>query len=137
MTSLRLFIAAWLAGLLAYAGALALLHGERISAGDLRAVISTSFVAFALCYWLLYLPILHGVRRLVPHRAWWWLLPIAAMLLGIVPTALIAQVKGGSLRAIRTPEALLFHVAFAVAGLVIGAGLARLKRNDRLATPRT
>jgi hypothetical protein len=48
------------------------------------------------------------------------------MLLGIVPTALIARFRGGSLRALLTPEALLFYILLAVVGLVAGVGFTRL-----------
>jgi hypothetical protein len=122
---LRLGIAAWLAGLLAYLAALAVLYGERISPGDLRAVVFYSIIAFAMCYWLVYLPVLRVLQRLLPGRSD-WPFPLVAILLGTVPTTLIAFFLGGSLRALLTPEAILFFVLFGVVGLVIGVGFVRI-----------
>ena len=120
MRFLRLGFAAWLAGLFTYIVALALFYGERISTGDLGAVVFYSLIAFALCYGLVYLPVLRGLRRLTSAPG--WLFPLVAVLLGVVPTALIARFLGGSLRALLTPEALLFYLLFAVVGLVVGFG---------------
>jgi hypothetical protein len=53
MTVAQLGCASWLAGLIAYLAALALLYGEWISSGDFWPVAITSLVAFGLCYWLL------------------------------------------------------------------------------------
>ena len=126
MTVLQLGLAGWLAGLLAYLAALAILYRQGISGGDLRSVALTSLVGFGLCYWLLYLPVLRAVRRSLPHPQRAWVFPLVAMLLGILPTALVARFWGGSLRALRTPEAGLFYVLFGVVGLVIGLGFTRL-----------
>jgi hypothetical protein len=126
MTVLRLGLVAWLAGLLAYVGALALLYGERFSGGDLRSVALSSFVVFSLCYWLLYLPVLRAAQRFLRRRPMPSVFPVLAMLLGILPTALVARFWGGSLRSLLTPEAVLFYVLFAVVGLVIGVGFTRL-----------
>jgi hypothetical protein len=125
MTVTQLGCAGWLAGLLAYLAALALLYGEWISSGDLGSVVVSSLVAFALCYWLLYLPVLRALRRWAPGHV--WIFPATAMLLGILPTALIARFRGGSLRALLTPEALLFYILFAAIGLVVGLGFTRLE----------
>jgi hypothetical protein len=38
----------------------------------------------------------------------------------------VARYWGGSLRALLTPEALLFYILFAVVGLVVGFGFTRL-----------
>lgn len=126
MTVTQLGCVGWLAGLLAYLAALGLLYGEWISSGDLWSVVTTSLIAFGLCYWLLYLPVLRVLRRWLPGPRWVWVFPVVAMLLGILPTALIARFHGGSLRALLTPEALLFYILFAVVGLVVGIGFTRL-----------
>jgi hypothetical protein len=126
MTVVQLGVAGWLAGLLAYLAALALLYGQWISSGDLWAVVVSSLVACSLCYWLLYLPVLRTVRRWLPHPRWVWVFPLIAMLLGVLPTALVARYWGGSLRSLLTPEALLFYILFAVVGLVVGFGFTRL-----------
>jgi H+/Cl- antiporter ClcA len=116
------------AGLLAYPAALALLYGQSISSGDLWPVVVSSLVAFGLCYWLLYLPVLRAVRHWLPRPRWVWVFPLLAMLLGVLPTALVARYWGGSLRAMLSPEALLFYILFAVVGLVVGLGFTRLDR---------
>jgi hypothetical protein len=126
MTTVRLGIIAWLSGLVAYVGALGLLFGEWISRGDLLAAGFWSLVAFAVCYWLLYLPVLKLSRRLLPRWAPGWVYAVIATLLGIVPTALIARFLGGSFRALLTPEAFLYLILFGVLGLVIGIGFTRL-----------
>ena len=126
MTVLQLGAAAWLAGLLAYLSALAILYRQGISGTDLRSVAVSSLVVFGLCYWLLYLPVLRTLRRWLPHRHWVSVFPLVAMLVGILPTALVARFWGGSLRALLTPEAGLFYVLFGVVGLVIGLGFTRL-----------
>ncbi len=126
MTVLQLGIAGWLAGVLAYLGALVILYRQWISGGDLQSVVLSSLVAFAVCYWLLYLPVLRAVRRWFPDPQWAWVFPFVAILLGLLPTALVARFWGGSLRALLTPEALLFLILFGVVGLVIGLGFTRL-----------
>ena len=126
MTVVQLGLSGWLAGLVAYLAALALLYGEWISSGDLWSVVVSSLVAFGLCYWLLYLPVLRAVRHWLSRPRWVWVFPLIAMLLGILPTALVARYWGGSLRAVLTPEALLFYILFAVVGLVVGFGFTRL-----------
>jgi hypothetical protein len=128
MTVVQLGVAGWLAGLLAYLAALALLYRQSISSGDLWPVVVSSLVAFGLCYWLLYLPVLRAVRHWLPRPRWVWVFPLLAMLLGVLPTALVARYWGGSLRAMLTPEALLFYILFAVVGLVVGLGFTRLDR---------
>jgi hypothetical protein len=131
---LGLGIIAWLAGLFAYIGALALVYGQWIG-GDFQFVGFVSLVAFALCYWLLYLPVLRIARRLLPRHPPAWVFALIAILLGIVPTALIARFYGGSLRALVTPEAILFYVLFAVVGLVVGVGFTHLRPDKRIHVP--
>jgi hypothetical protein len=126
MTVTQLGCAGWLAGLIAYHAALALLYGQSISRGDFWPVVINSLVAFGLCYWLLYLPILRAVRRWLPEPRSVWVFPVTGMLLGILPTALLARFWGGSLQALLTPEALLFYILFAVVGLVVGICFTRL-----------
>jgi hypothetical protein len=126
MTIVRLGLLGWLTGLFTYLAALAIVYGEWISRGDLGAVAFGSFVAFALCYWLVYLPVLRTVRRLLPPAAGHWVYPAVAILLGLLPTAMIARFQGGSLRALVTPEGLLFLILFTAVGIVVGLGFTRL-----------
>ena len=127
MTILRLGVFGWLAGLVAYIGALGILYGEwMISSGDFWSVVFSSLIAFWLCYWILYLPILRLARRVAP-RAWApWTYPVIGVLLGVLPTAAIARFWSGSFRGLFTPEALLFLILFTAVGLVVGVGFARL-----------
>jgi hypothetical protein len=126
MTVVQLGLAGWIAGLLAYVGALAVLYRQGISGGDFRAVAFVSLASFGLCYRLVYLPVLRAVGRRLKRSRQVWALPLIAMLLGLIPTGLIARFYGGSLRAVVTPEALLFYILFAVVGLVVGFGFTRL-----------
>jgi hypothetical protein len=126
MTILRLAVFGWLAGLVSYVAALGLLYGEWIGSGDFWAVALSSLIAFALCYWLLYLPILRLVRLVLRHPRWDWVFPVVGMLIGVVPTALIARFHGGSFRQVLTPEAGLFLILFVTVGLVVGYGFTRL-----------
>jgi len=121
-------VLAWLAGLVAYIAALALLYGQWMSRGDFTSIIIASLVAFALCFWLVYLPALRAARRVLGKRPA-FVFPVIAMLLGIIPTALIARVWGGSYASLYTPEAVLFSIMFAAVGLVVGIGFARLPEN--------
>lgn len=127
MTVFGLGILGWLTGLVAYLAALALLYRQSISRGDLGSVVFSSLLAFAICYWLLYLPILGLARRWLPRSWMAWSLPVIGVLLGLLPTALIARFWGGSFRALLTPEALLFMILFTTVGLVVGAGFVHLK----------
>ena len=97
MTTVRLGLKAWLAGLAAYIAALGLFWGEWISYGDLGAVARSSLVAFGLCYWLVYLPVLRVLRRVLPSQTPAWPFVLVAVLIGVLPTALIARYWGGSI----------------------------------------
>jgi hypothetical protein len=101
MTTVLLAVLAWLAGFI------------------------TSLFAFALCFWLVYLPALRVARRVL-RKPPALVFSVIAMLIGIVPTALIAHVWGGSGESLFTPEALLFYIMFAAVGLVVGVGFAHL-----------
>src|SRR6478672_5752250 len=118
MTVLQLALAGWITGIVAYVGALALLYGQGLSRGDAGAVLFSSLIAFVLCYWLLYLPVLRLFRRSLGPRAPAWAFGLVACAIGLVPTALIARFYGGSWRALATPEASLFFIMFAAVGLV-------------------
>jgi hypothetical protein len=127
MTTLRLGLVGWLAGMVAYIGGLGILYQEwHVLSGDFVAVAFTSFFAFWLCYWIVYLPVLRLARRVVPRTWGLWTFPVIGMLLGVVPTAAIARFWGGSFGALLAPEALLFLILFTVVGLVVGVGFAFL-----------
>lgn len=126
MTKLRLWGAAWLVGLLAYAAGLALLYGQTISARDLRAVAVVSAIAFTPCYWLVYLPILRIVRRVAPRPSLGTAGAVVATLLGVAPTLGGAWLRGGSFAAAVGPEPILFAIVFTALGVVLGFGFAAL-----------
>jgi hypothetical protein len=124
----RLWLASWGVGLLSYIGFLALVFRQTISTGDLPSVIVSSLLAYGLAFLLIYLPLLAKLRRLLGgvHPAWSF--PVMAMLLGILPTALIALFWGGSLHALFQSESLLFIAMFAGAGVTLGLGYVRIHR---------
>jgi hypothetical protein len=53
-----------------------------------------------------------------------WAFPVAALGLGVVPTALILLVFGGRARDLASPEASLFYCMFSVVGIVVGSAFA-------------
>jgi hypothetical protein len=133
MRIIAVFFASWAAGLAAYIGALALFYRQSISSGDFSAVLFWSLAAFAPAFFAVYLPALLGMRRLLRGVRPLWPFPLVAVLLGVIPTALIVFVWGGGVRALLSPEASLFHSMFAAAGVVAGCGFALSYRSDRAA----
>jgi len=133
METLRLFIASWVIGLIAYVVCCALFYGQLvpITSGDFRSVALCSVVAFAVAFYLAYLPALLALRRLLHgvHPAWPF--PVLAIALGSLPTAMILAFWGGTLRSLFSSEATLFYSMFATVGLVIGIGFVRMYRNDQ------
>jgi hypothetical protein len=78
---------------------------------------------------LVYLPSLYGLRHLLHGVRPGWPFPLLAVLLGIVPIAVIFSIWGGlSFRVLTSPEASLFYAMFAVVGLVVGFGFTRIHR---------
>jgi hypothetical protein len=75
---LALLIGSWLAGLTVYLGALALFYGQSISRGDLLKAGFWSLLGCALAFFVLYLPVLLGVRRLLRGFRPTWLFPFVA-----------------------------------------------------------
>ena len=122
-------LVAWVAGLVAYFGALLLIYGEPLAwSGDTKAVLFWSAVAFGISFVVFYLPALHGVRRVLGGVAPRWPFPVIAGALGVVPTAAIAFFNGGNLRSLISQEAFLFYIMFAAVGLVVGIGYAVVHR---------
>lgn len=130
---IAIFLTSWAVGLAAYLGSLAVFYRQSISSGDLSAVLFWSLLAFALAFFALYLPVLLGVRRLLRGVRPLWPFPLLAMLLGVVPTALILFFWGGGVRSLLSPEASLFYSMFAAAGVVAGFGFVFIYRHDRTA----
>lgn len=130
MKLIVVFLMSWVVGLAAYVGSLALFYRQPIAGGDLPAVVFGSLLAFGLAFFALYLPVLLGVRRLLRGVRPLWPFPFLAVLLGVVPTALIALFWGGGADSWLTPEASLFYSMFGAAGLVVGLGFAFIHRHD-------
>ena len=119
-------IAAWVAGLCAYLGALGALYHESISRGDLGAVALWSVIAYLVCLAAIYFPVLLGLRRMLGGSRPLWPFPLVAMLSGIAPTAIIVAVYGGRPADLLSHEAVLFYAMFGAVGLVLGLGVPRL-----------
>lgn len=131
--TLRLFIASWVIGLAAYVVSCALFYGQRIpiTSGDFRSVAFCSVIAFAVAFYLVYLPAFLALRRLLRgvHPAWPF--PVLAILLGVLPTAMILFFWGGTLRSLFSSEATLFYTMFVSVGFMSGIGFTRIYRNDQ------
>src|SRR5687768_10894762 len=68
VASIALFLVSWAAGVGTYIAALYVFFGQRMELtsprnGDFRFVVISSFVAFALLFGGVYLPLLFGLRR--------------------------------------------------------------------------
>ena len=131
MKTLQLFAASWLIGLAAYVVSCALIYGQRvpITSGDFRTVAFFSLVAFAVTFYLVYLPVLLALRRLLHGLHPAWPFPVLAILLGVLPTAMILSLWGGTLRSLLSAEATLFLAMFAAVGLTLGIGFVLVHRN--------
>ena len=121
---------AWGVGLVAYVGSLVLFYRQSISSGDLSAVLFWSLLAFAPAFFAMYLPVLLGVRRLLRGVRPLWPFPLLAVLLGIVPTALILFFWGGDVQSLFSPEGTLLYSMFAAVGVVVGFGFAFIYRHN-------
>lgn len=126
--TLFLFIISWFLGLLSYVAGCAVIYRQPIplTSGDFRFVLFWSLAAFALSFVLLYLPALFTLRRLLHGVRPVWPFPIVAIVLGVVPTALIFIIWGGGIRSLISPEASLFHCMFVAVGLIVGFGYAHI-----------
>jgi len=127
------FLASWMAGLVAYIGSLALFYGQSISSGDITAVLFSSLLAFAVTFLVLYLPALFAMRRWLRGVRPLWPFPLLAVLLGVVPTVLIVVFWGGGVRSLASPEASLFYSMFGAVGVVVGFGYTFIYRHERAA----
>lgn len=122
MRLLLLYIASWIAGVIAYVGSLALFWHETISAGDLRAVLFWSAFASGAAVLLVYLPVMLALQKRMGSRAGIVTYALASVMLGVIPVPLIVGVFGGNLNSLVSPEAVLFYCMFAAFGIVFGAG---------------
>ena len=117
VASIALFLVSWAAGVGTYIAALHVFFGQRMELtsprnGDFRFVVISSFVAFALLFGGVYLPLLFGLRRWLRGVRPIWPFPVLAMLLGVVPTAAILAFLGRRYPRCSIPgeRAILLHV---------------------------
>jgi len=121
---------AWVVGVATYFAALSLMYDERPSwSGDTRAVLVWSALAFGALFFVLYVPVLQAIRRLLHGVRPLWPFPLAAGVLGVVPTAFVAFLNGGDVRSLLSHEAFLFYLMFAAVGIVVGVGFVVVNRN--------
>jgi hypothetical protein len=133
ITRIALGGVAWVSGVLAYISALGIIWHQSIYAGELIGIGELSLIAWVIAYALVYLPILLRFDRSLSQPHQFWVLPLVALPLGIVPVALVwlgiaAYLGLGrsalSLTFFSSAEASLFHWFFATSGIVVGLGLA-------------
>jgi hypothetical protein len=122
MKVVAISLVSWLAGLASYLGSLRLLWGQRISEGDLWAVVFWSAVASVFAVSAAYAPAMFALQRRAATLREWWLFPLAGIALGVVPVLLIVILFQGNPSSFVSPEAILFHCMFAAFGAVFGTG---------------
>ena len=130
MKLIAVFLTSWIVGLAAYLGSGVLLYRQSISSGDLTFAVVWSLMAFALAFLALYLPALFVMRRWLRGVRPRWPFALLAVLLGVVPTALICFLWGGGVRSLVSAEASLFYCMFATVGVVAGYGFAFIYRHN-------
>lgn len=128
MKLLIVCIFSWLAGLLAYLGALAVFYRQSISSGDLVGIVVYSGAGVALSSIAVHLPVLMGMQRLLGGVRPAWPFPLVSALLGVAPAVFVIFCFGGNLGSLASAEASLFYVMFSAAGLVLGLGYVRIQR---------
>lgn len=131
---MRLLLAtplAWLCGVAAYFAALALFWGETMDGREAIVVLLWSGFAMAFVVPVVYWPVLTTLATLVKGYRPFWAFPLAAVLLGIVPTAFIVLMFGGRPRDMASPEASLFYCLFGAAGIVWGSAFAYRRPGDQ------
>jgi hypothetical protein len=115
-------LASWAVGITTYLLSLAAFYHQSISRGDLSAVLFWSLLASLVAFPIVYLPCMFLLRRLLRGRSSVLLFPVAASLLGIIPTFLILLSQGGRVRDLISHEAFLFYCMFIAVGVVFGLG---------------
>lgn len=129
---LLVFVLSWLTGILTYLGALAVFYHQTISRGDFSAVALGSLAAFAIAFFVVYLPALFALRTALRGVRPAWSFPLVAVLLGVIPTAMILFYWGGTPRSLWSSEASLFYVMFSFVGIVVGLGYVMIHRRGNI-----
>jgi len=129
MSYLKLVIVgtiSWLLGVITYLSALYLIYGQTARGVDLTAVLSSSLVAAFLAFFLVYLPLMFLLRRLLRGYRPAIAFPAVASLTFIIPTVAILFMSSTSsyslLNSLVSPEALLFYIMFIAVGGSFGLG---------------
>ena len=119
-------ITSWLAGVAVYLSSLHFLYGQTAEGADLTAVLFWSFWAALLSFPLIYLPLMFFLRRLLRGYKPVIAFPVVASLVFVIPAAFIIGMFSigypGFLRALISPEALLFYCMFVAVGVCFGLG---------------
>jgi hypothetical protein len=116
--------------MISYLSWLRVAWGQSIGA-DLVPVAFWSAAAFCVAIPTVYIPTMALLRALLGgYKPLLWF-PLAAVLLGIIPTILILFLWGGGVSAssLFTAEATLFYVMFITVGIIFGLGYA-INRNE-------
>jgi hypothetical protein len=123
-----LALLAFAVGVATYLATLGLVWGERISRGDLEAMLFWGGLAYGLVVLPVFLTsflLLHLARRVLPgarQPVAPWFMPLFGALLGWAPTYALVRTWGGGLGTLAEPEALLFYSFFGGSGLGFGLG---------------
>ena len=123
-----LALLAFAVGAATYLATLGLVWGERISRGDLEAILFWGGLAYGLVALPVFLAsflLVHLLRRAVlrarqPVAPWF--MPLFGALLGWAPTYALVRTWGGGLADLLEPEVLLFYSFFGGSGLCFGLG---------------
>ena len=125
MKLLSAFILSWAAGLAAYLGVLAGLHGEYVDSINVIGMIALTLLATAVAAAVIYAPVMFALRRVFNMRVvGWWAFPLAGIGLGVLPVLAIIVMFGGHLDShdLLSPESTLFFCMFGTFGAVFGEG---------------
>ena len=79
-------------------------------------------MAFAAAVPVVYLPVMKILKRVLGGYRPVAAFPLAAAVLGVVPTGLVMYAFGGKVASLLSPEAVLFYWCFGMAGVAFGVG---------------
>ena len=106
-------------GSIAYIFALRVIWKQDIG-GEYASVVFAALTSLLVAYPLAYLPMLKLLKRRLHGTKPYAMFPFCAILLGVMPVAIINLRWNSGLRAMLSPESQLFYIYFLVVGTVIG-----------------
>jgi hypothetical protein len=106
-------------GSIAYIFALRVIWKQDIG-GEYVSVVFAALSSLLVAYPLAYLPMLNLLKKKLHGTKPYAMFPFCAILLGVIPIAIINLRWDFALLAILSPESQLFYIYFLVVGLVIG-----------------